>query len=58
MAIAEEHGVLTCTYYEPDVLRAMLEAAGFVDVAIEGPYTGRPPGPDDATLVVTARRRR
>jgi hypothetical protein len=34
----------------------MLEEAGFVDVAVEGPYTGRPPEPDDDTVVVTARR--
>jgi hypothetical protein len=34
----------------------MLEEAGFVDVTVEGPYTGRPPAPTDDTIVVTARR--
>ena len=55
-AIAEEEGALTCTYYEPDVLRGMLETAGFVEISVEGPYTGRPPRPDDDTVVMTARR--
>lgn len=56
VAIAEEDGALTCTYYEPEVLRGMLENAGFVDVLVEGPYTGRPPAPEDDTVVVVARR--
>lgn len=56
VAIAQEQGSLTCTYYEPGVLRAMLEDAGFADVVVEGPYTGRPPEPADDTLVITGRR--
>ena len=34
----------------------MLETAGFVDISVEGPYTGRPPAPDDETVVMIARR--
>jgi SAM-dependent methyltransferase len=53
--VREEIGRLANTYYPPEVLEAMLRAAGFTDIAIEGPYTGRPPDPDDTTLVVVAR---
>lgn len=52
----EEEGSLLCTYYRPDDLRVMLEAAGFAGVVVEGPYTARPPEPEDDTVVVTARR--
>jgi SAM-dependent methyltransferase len=54
--VLEEEGSLLCTYYLPGRLCEMLEEAGFVDVVVEGPYTGRPPEPDDDTVVVTARR--
>ncbi len=54
--VREEEGSLLCTYYLPGRLCAMLEDAGFVDVVVEGPYTGRPPGPGDETVVLVARR--
>ena len=54
--LREEEGRLRCTYYEPDDLRSMLEMVGFVDVVVEGPYTGRAPDPGDDTIVVVARR--
>lgn len=55
--VREEEGrQLLCTYYKPDDLVAMLGAAGFGDVVVEGPYTGRAPDPSDDTIVVTARR--
>jgi SAM-dependent methyltransferase len=54
--LREEHGTLRNTYYPPNRLCSMLEAAGFVDVVVEGPYTGRPPVPSDDTIVVVARR--
>ena len=54
--VREEEGQLLNTYYPPDEVRAMLEAAGFADVRVEGPYTGRAPDPSDDTVVVTARR--
>lgn len=54
--VREEEGRLLNVYYPPERLRAMLEAAGFADVRVEGPYTGRPPDPADDTLVVVARR--
>ena len=47
---------LLCTYYLPGRLSEMLDEAGFADVTVEGPYNGRPPEPDDDTVVVTARR--
>jgi SAM-dependent methyltransferase len=54
--VREEEGSLLCTYYLPGQLCEMLEEAGFVDVRVEGPYTGRPPDPTDDMIVVTARR--
>jgi SAM-dependent methyltransferase len=54
--VAEETGTLHFTWYRPDELRAMLAAAGFADVAVEGRYTGRPADPGDETVVMVARR--
>ncbi len=54
--VAEEWGSLAFTSYEVDELRAMLVDAGFVDVAVEGRYNGRPVAPGDETVVVIARR--
>ena len=54
--VQEEEGSLLCTYYLPARLCEMLEEAGFVEVVIEGPYTGLAPGPSDDTIVVVARR--
>jgi len=54
--VMEEEGSLLCTYYLPGRLCEMLEEAGFVDVRIEGPYTGRAPDPSDDTVVVVGRR--
>ncbi len=54
--VREEAGNLRCAYYVPDRLREMLVDAGFVDVVVGGPYTGRPPEPSDDTVVVVARR--
>jgi len=54
--VRKEEGSLLCTYYQPGRLCEMLEEAGFEDVRIEGPYTGRSPAPTDDTIVVTARR--
>ena len=54
--LGEEHGRLKFTYYASDDLRAMLEAAGFGSVVVEGRYTGHPPEPGEETVVVVARR--
>ena len=54
--VREEEGSLLNTYYLPGRLCEMLVDAGFVNVAVEGPYTGRPPEPSDDTVVVVARR--
>jgi SAM-dependent methyltransferase len=54
--VREEQGSLLNTYYRPDDVARMLGEAGFADIAVEGPYTGRPPEPGDGTVVVVARR--
>jgi SAM-dependent methyltransferase len=53
--IREETGELLNTYYRPEDVAAMLRAAGFGSVAVEGPYTGRAPDPGDDTVVMVAR---
>jgi SAM-dependent methyltransferase len=55
LEVREETGQLANTYYPPSRLEAMLRAAGFTDIAVEGPYTGRPPDPADTTIVIVAR---
>jgi SAM-dependent methyltransferase len=54
--VREERGSLLNTYYRPEDVARMLSAAGFVDVVVEGPYTGRPPEAADDTVVMVARR--
>ncbi len=54
--VREEFGSLRNTYYRPEDLVAMLDAAGFEAIAVEGPYTARPPEPEDDTVVIVARR--
>ncbi len=54
--VREEEGSLLNTYYRPDDVVRMLRDAGFADIAVEGPYTGRPATSDDGTVVVVARR--
>jgi SAM-dependent methyltransferase len=54
--VQEEQGALLNTYYRPAQVGAMLEEAGFVNVVVEGPYTGQPTGPSDDTVVIVARR--
>ena len=54
--VTEELGTLDeCLYLVPE-LRLMLAVAGFRDVRVEGPYTGRPVHEDDRTVVFVARR--
>ena len=53
---AEDEHLLTESFYEPEELVAMLERAGFVDVAVEGGYHGGAPTPDDDMVVYVARR--
>jgi SAM-dependent methyltransferase len=54
--VQEETGSLRNTYYRPEDVVAMLHGAGFGNIEVEGPYTGRPPDPGDDTVVVVARR--
>ncbi len=55
VAAEEERSLLACVYFAQEVV-AMLEAAGFGDIAVEGRYTGRPAADDDGTVVFVARR--
>jgi SAM-dependent methyltransferase len=54
--VREEAGSLRNTYYRPEDVARMLRESGFVDIDVQGPYTGRPPEPADDTVVVVARR--
>ena len=54
--VREEAGSLLNTYYRPEDVARMLDAAGFVDIVAEGPYTGRPLDAADDTAVMVARR--
>ena len=51
----EEDSLLECLYFAQEVA-GMLESAGFVDVAIEGRWTGEPARADDGTVVFVGRR--
>jgi SAM-dependent methyltransferase len=51
----ESHSLRSCVYAARDVV-SMLESAGFVDVVIEGNYTGAPATAEDADVIVVARR--
>jgi SAM-dependent methyltransferase len=54
---AEEDSLFECLYFAQEVV-GMLEAGGFVDVAVEGRWTGEPVAADDGTVVFVARRGR
>ena len=54
--IATEENVLQENLYFAQELVLMLRAAGFVDIRIEGLYSGSPASADDSTVVFTARR--
>lgn len=54
--VAEEDGALLFSLYFAQEVVALLDAAGFVDIAVEGKYTGLPATEDDGDLVFVARR--
>jgi SAM-dependent methyltransferase len=54
--VAEEEGVLLFNLYFAQEVVGLLAASGFVDVAVEGKYTGRPATEDEGDLVFVARR--
>jgi hypothetical protein len=49
----EERSLLECLYFAQEVV-GILEAAGFVDIAVEGNYTNAPATPDDGNIVFVA----
>jgi SAM-dependent methyltransferase len=51
----QEHHLVINLYFAQELV-LMLENAGFVDIAIEGDYTGRPATGDDGNVVYVARR--
>jgi SAM-dependent methyltransferase len=51
----DEHDIILCAFFAQEVL-LMLESAGFVDVEVQGRYTGASATPDDATVVFVGRR--
>jgi hypothetical protein len=51
----EERSLLSSIYFAQEVV-GMLGYAGFVDVAVEGRYNGRPATADDSWVVFVARR--
>lgn len=55
--VREEASWLSENLYFAQELLLMLGDAGFADVSIEGPHTGRPATPDDSAVVFVARRR-
>ena len=54
--VEEETSRLSENLYFAQELVDMLREAGFGDIVIEGPHTGRPATEDDGTVVVVARR--
>ena len=54
--VREEASWLSENLYFAQELSRMLTDAGFRDVSIEGPYTGRPATDEDAAVVFVARR--
>jgi SAM-dependent methyltransferase len=56
VVVKEEGGSLLFNLYFAQEVLAMLRAAGFADVVIEGHYNGRPATGDDGTVVFVARR--
>lgn len=55
LAEQEDHTIVLAAYFAQEIV-TMLDAAGFVDVKIEGRYTGDPATSDDVTVVFVARR--
>jgi hypothetical protein len=55
VAEQEDHTIALAAYFAQEIV-TMLDAAGFVDVRIEGRYTEEPATSDDATVVFAARR--
>jgi SAM-dependent methyltransferase len=51
----EEHAIALAAYFVQEIA-LMLEVAGFVDVEVEGRYTGKAATADDTTIVFVARR--
>jgi hypothetical protein len=51
----QEHRLVINLYFAQELV-LMLEDAGFIDIAIEGDYTGRPATGDDGNVVYVARR--
>ena len=54
--LVEELGRLLWSHYTTGELLAMLKAAGFGEVQVQGGYTGRPATATDDTVVLVARR--
>jgi len=54
--VGEETGALEESLYLVPEVRLMLTTAGFGEVRVEGPYTGRPAVATDGTVVFVARR--
>ena len=54
--LAAEEGSLQFIHYDPAELLAMLAAARFEGVVVEGRYTGAPPAASEETIVISARR--
>jgi hypothetical protein len=56
--VAEDQHTLQLTMYFTYELRAMIEAAGFVDVELRGDYTDAEPTADSAFVVFIGRKPR
>jgi SAM-dependent methyltransferase len=50
----QEHSIALAAYFAQEIV-TMLEVAGYVDVDIEGRYTGQPATSEDTTVVFVAR---
>jgi len=51
----EEHSIVLLAYFVQEIL-LMLDTVGFIDVMVQGRYTGTPAAADDTTVVFVARR--
>jgi SAM-dependent methyltransferase len=56
MAREESYTLKSCLYFAQEIV-LMLAQAGFAEVAIEGPYTGKPASGDDATVIFVTRKK-
>ena len=54
--VAEEHHGIDINMYFEQERRLMLQVAGFTDIAVEGPYTGKPAEAGDGSVVFVAKR--